>query len=71
MKTIEFIQGTPMVDPEKRKEQNTGLIFPDYRRGVLRYCAMFHDANGRVQTRICATLEYARQIMYDAGYNEL
>ena len=71
MNPIEYIQGAPMVDPEKRKKQNTGRITTVYLRGVMRYCATYTDAAGRVRQRICSTLEYARKIMYNAGYNEL
>lgn len=71
MKTIEFIQGAPMVDPEKRKKQNTGRIMTVFLRGVMRYCATYTDASGRVRQRLCSTLEQAERTMYDAGYNKL
>ena len=71
MNPIEYIQGAPMVDPEKRKKQKTGRITTVYLRGVMRFCATYMDASGRVRQRICSTLEQAKHIMYFAGYNEL
>lgn len=71
IKPIEYIQGAPMVDPEKRKKQKTGRIKTVYLRGVMRFCATYMDAAGRVRQRICSTLEQAIHIMHIAGYNEL
>lgn len=69
--SIDYIKGAPFTDPEKRKNQHVGKINRVSIRGREMYCATFQDAKGQIISKFCETLEYAKVVMRNAGYNEL